>query len=377
MKNKKALIVVAEDWSFLSHRIPLARALLKEGYDVTVACRVQDHRDQIEKEGFKLIALDLVRESISPSTALKTIQILRNLYKSEQPNVIVHSSLFLSLLGSIAGIFSGFKKNVNLITGLGYVFISKSLKARLIRIFVKLAFRLFALQKSIHVVVQNQDDKQLFESLSFNTEKNLHVVRGSGVDAKLYRPAKSEPKIPQITFVGRILWAKGVEELIEAARILKQRGALPKIVLVGEPDLGNPQSATQADIDDWTKEGLVECWGRRSDIAEIYQNSTIAILPSWREGLPKSLLEAAACGLPIITTDVPGCREIVTHCENGLLVPLQNATAIANAIDTLMNDENIRQKFGRNARKLVEDELNEISIAEKTLDVVKRVSEIS
>jgi len=373
MSKKKALIVVAEDWSFLSHRIPLARALKNQGYDVVVACRVKDHRQTIEDEGFSLISLDLARESISPGSALKTIKTLSTLYKTEKPDVIIHSSLFLSLLGSIAGLISGFKKNVNLITGLGFVFISNSLKARLVRIAVKLAFRLFAAQKTISIVVQNQDDKQLFQGLSFDEKKNLHVVVGSGVDADLFHPADTEPQEQQVTFVGRILWAKGVAELVEAARILKAQNKLPKIVLVGEPDPGNPQSATQDDIDIWAREGLVECWGRRSDIAAIYQHSTIAILPSWREGLPKSLLEAAACGLPMITTDVPGCREIVTHNENGLLVPLQNPSALANAIETLISNSDLRQKFGRNARKLVEDDLNEKTIADQTVAVVQTV----
>ncbi len=374
MMSKKALIVVAEDWSFLSHRIPLARALKQDAYDVVVACRVKDHRETIEREGFKLVALDMARESISPGTALKTIRTLANLYKQERPDVIIHSSLFLSLLGSLAGLLSGFKKNVNLITGLGFVFISNSLKARIVRVAVKAAFRLFAALKTITVVVQNKDDKQLFEGLGFTSEKNLRVVVGSGVDHQHFHPAIAEPKTPQVTFVGRILWAKGVAELVEAARLLKARNALPKIVLVGEPDPGNPQSATQEDIDQWAAEGLVECWGRRSDIVEIYQQSTIAILPSWREGLPKALLEAAACGLPMITTDVPGCRELVTHNQNGLLVPLKSAEGLADAIEALMNDPDLRQKFGRAARKLVEEELNETAVAQKTLAVVNQTA---
>lgn len=371
--TKKALIVVAEDWSFLSHRVPLARALKEDGYQVAIACRIKDHKNTIEEMGFIPIALDLARESISPTTALKTIKGLMNLYKAEQPDVIVHSSLFLSLLGSLAGLFSGFRKNVNLITGLGFIFISNSAKARIVRLALKLCFRLFAKLKTISVVVQNRDDQQIFQALGFRKGDTLHVIRGSGVDDQAFRPAPHEPETQQVTFVGRILWAKGVAELVEAARLLKERGNLPKIVLVGEPDPGNPQSATTQDLENWAKEGLVECWGRRSDIANIYQHSTIAILPSWREGLPKSLLEAAACGLPIITTDVPGCREIVTHEENGLLVPLQDAQGLADAIERLIQNPTERQKFGRAARKLVEDELNQNAIAQKTLAVVNQV----
>ncbi|MDV7339799.1 glycosyltransferase family 4 protein [Terasakiella sp. A23] len=372
---KKALIIVAEDWSFLSHRVPLAQALKDDGFDVQVACRIKDHEKTIKDMGFTPIALDLARETISPGSAVKTIATLARLYKANDPDVIVHSSLFLSFLGSLAGLISGYRRNVNLITGLGFVFISDSAKAKLVRFAVKFWFRLFARLKSIAVVVQNRDDQKIFQDLGFEEGTTLHVIRGSGVDDQTFTPAANEP-VPQVTFVGRILWAKGVEELVEAARILKTRNALPKIVLVGEPDLGNPQSATQEDIDGWAKEGLVECWGRRSDIANIYQKSTIAILPSWREGLPKSLLEAAACGLPMITTDVPGCREIVTHNENGLLVPLKDANGLADAIETLVKDTDLRQKFGRAARKLVEDELNQKAIAQKTLDVAKKVADL-
>ncbi|NVK18618.1 MAG: glycosyltransferase family 4 protein [Methylocystaceae bacterium] len=373
---KKALIVVAEDWSFLSHRVPLARALNEDGFNVTIACRLSTHQKTIEDMGFHTVGLELARESISPSSAIKTIRALARLYKDQKPDVIVHSSLFLSFLGSLAGLVSGYHKNVNLITGLGFVFISNSLKAKLVRMAVKFWFRIFARMKSIAVVVQNQDDKEIFAKLGFKQGSTLHVIRGSGVDDQAYVPTDKEPKQAQVTFVGRILWAKGVEELVEAARLLKAKGKLPKIVLVGEPDPGNPQSATEDDILNWTKDGLVESWGRRSDIADIYQQSTIAILPSWREGLPKSLLEAAACGLPMITTDVPGCREIVTHEENGLLVPLKSAQGLADAIERLMNDRVLRQRLGRNARKLVETELNQKAIGQQTLAVVKQVSQV-
>lgn len=370
MPNKHALIVVAEDWSFLSHRIPLARALKKAGYDVSIACRVQKHGEQIKEEGFNLIALNLARESISPTSALKTVRDLRQLYQKQTPDVIIHSSLFLALLGSLAGLIGSHRRIVNLITGLGFIFIANTPKARLVRLAVTLFFRLFSTIKSIHVVVQNSDDQALFEKLGFRSQQTLHVIRGSGVDEKHFNPADLEPDTPQVTFVGRILWAKGVAELVEAARLLKARNKLPKIVLVGDPDPGNPQSATQEDLKKWADEGLVECWGRRSDIADIYQKSSIAILPSWREGLPKSLLEAAACGLPMIATDVPGCRELVKEGENGLLVPLQDPKAIAEAIEKLIDNPKLREKFGRAARKMVEDELNEQAIAAQTVSVV-------
>jgi len=373
MKNKKALIVVAEDWSFLSHRLPLARALHKAGAEVSVLCRVQEHQATIEQEGFRLIPLNIERENISPLNALSTIQKLRKIYKTEKPDVIIHVSLFLSFLGTLAGFLSGYRNIVNLITGLGYIFISQSLKAIIVRTIIKICFRIFSIFKSVILVVQNKDDQRVFEKLGYIKEETLSLIIGSGVNMEIYYPCVEAPKHQQVTFVGRILWAKGVKELIEAARILKQKGKLPKIVLVGEPDLGNPQSATQADIDLWSQENLVQFLGRRDDIADIYRDSTIAILPSWREGLPKSLLEAASCGLPMIATDVPGCNELVKHQENGLLVPLRDPIAIASAIETLIENETLRKTYGTNARLRVETELNDQSIAQQTLKAVKSV----
>ena len=369
MNKRKALIVVAEDWSFLSHRLPLARAMRDNGFNVTVACRVNQHKESIEAEGFQLLPLDLNRETLSPLNAIKTVRELSALYHQEKPDVIVHVSLMLSFLGGLAGFFNKQFRSVDMITGLGYVFISQSKKARLIRLIVKTCFRFFSKFNKSIIVVQNDDDKALFHSLGYTPDKTLKKVVGSGVDHTHFHPAKTEPA-PQITFVGRILWAKGVEELIEAARILKTKNKLPPIVLVGDMDPGNPQSATPEDIQRWTEDKLVEFWGKRSDIADIYRQSTIAILPSWREGLPKSLLEAAACGLPMIATDVPGCRELVHHRHNGLLVPLKNATEIANAIEELMENANLRKQFGENARQRVDEELNDQTIAKQTLDVV-------
>lgn len=374
MTAKHALIIVAEDWSFLSHRLPLAQTLLSDGYKVSVACRVNEKRQEIENMGFNLIALPLARESISPLSVLSTVWTLVKLYRRLKPSVVIHVSLFLSFLGTMAGLVSGYRRNVNLITGLGFIFISNSAKARLVRLVLKSFFSIRSLSRKTVMVVQNADDRQIFEKMGYRTGRNLYVVRGSGVDDVHFSPAEVEGTRKYVTFVGRMLWAKGVAELVGAARLLKSRNKLPKIILVGEPDPGNPQSATMEDIETWTSDGLVEYWGRRSDIVEIYRQSHIAILPSWREGMPKSLLEAAACGLPLIATDVPGCRELVDHEENGLLVTLKDPVSIADAIEKLMDDEHLRLRMGQNARKNVEEELNGRAIGRKTADIVEKTA---
>lgn len=365
-----ALIIVSEDWYFLSHRLPLARALKETGIDVHVACRVSNGKERIEREGFHLHPIEMARENLSPLSALKTISSLKKLYLEIKPDLIIHVALFSVLLGTCAALQSKTKAIVNLVTGLGYTFIAQSIKARLIRFIVKSFFRLFSMSTRVHMVVQNSDDKALMSALGFKSQTSLSLIRGSGVDASIFKPSQHNEGL--VTFVGRLLWAKGVGEVAQAAHILKQRGRNYRLILVGDPDPGNPQSASEQDIENWKKNDLLEFWGRRKDIADIYNKSALALLPSWREGLPKSLLEAAACGLPMIATDVPGCREIVRHGENGLLVPLNSPLALADAIECLMENEEMRKQYGSNARSFVERELNDIVIAKQTLDLMKQ-----
>jgi len=369
--RKKALIVVSEDWYFMSHRVPLARHLQDNGFEVHVACRFHQHESAIRALGCTPIALRLERDRISPAMVIKTVRLLARLYKKEQPDILIHCTLLLSFLGCLAAQFSRMRSpTLNLITGLGYSFLATGLKAKGIRTVIKTAFRFFATQKSHNIVVQNRDDYALFAKLGYTPNQTLHLIRGSGVDDTHFYPAPTPPSGLRVAFVARMLWAKGLQELIEAARLLKEKGQLPEIQLIGEPDPANPQSATAEDLKQWEEGGLVTVLGRRSDIAALYRKSHIAVLPSWREGLPKSLLEAAACGLPLITTDVPGCRELVEHTHNGLLVPAHDPTALAEAIATLAASPAERQRMGQNGRRLIEDSLNERAIAQQTVDVI-------
>lgn len=367
---KKALIVVSEDWYFMSHRQPLARALQQRGFEVSVACRFSQYREEIEAMGCSPLPLELERDKLSPRSALKTLKSLRQLYKGQQPDLVIHCTLLLSFLGCLASQFSSLR-SINLITGLGYSFLAQGLKARIIRTIIKTAFRLFSHQHRHGIIVQNQDDHALFQQLGFTPDQTLHTIRGSGVDDQHFCPPSHPTEGLRVAFVARMLWAKGLGELIEATRLLKAQGILPDIQLIGEPDPANPQSATEADLKGWQAEGLVTLLGRRNDIAALYQHAHIAVLPSWREGMPKSLLEAAACGLPLVTTDVPGCRELVQHNHNGLLVPPHNPQALAEALAFLIENPDERQRMGKNARHEVETKLNERVIAQETVHVIE------
>lgn len=368
--RRKTMIVCGEDWSFVSHRIGLGRAALVRGDDVVVACNVGAVADALRAEGFRVVDVPIARGGLSPIKSLKTVKALACLIRRENPDVIVNVAIQCVVLSVFAGMLVGAERSVNMVTGLGFLFVSGGAKVKVVRSIVSMILRVYARFPSVHVIVQNQDDYALMTGLGFKADR-LNLVRGSGVDISAYSPVERAPGHPKTAiFVARMLWSKGLAELVEAARILKSRGRDYRILLAGDADLTNPDSANDTDLAQWQKEGLVEWLGKRSDIAALLRQSDLAVLPSWREGLPKALLEAAACGLAMVATDVPGCREIVSHNQNGLLVPLRDANALADAIEELMEDDAKRAEFGKSARKLVEEELCDGVIVARTLAVV-------
>ena len=368
--RRKTMIVCAEDWSFVSHRIGLGRAALVRGDDVVVACNVGDAADALRKEGFRVVDVPIARGGLSPLKSLKTVKSLACLIRREQPDVIVNVAIQCVVLSAFAGLLVGAKRSVNMITGLGFLFVSGGVKARVVRHIVSLVLRVYARCPSINVIVQNRDDHALMFGLGFK-ESRLALIRGSGVDISAFAPRTTSSDGPKTAiFVARMLWSKGLAELIEAARTLKSRNRTYRFLLVGDADPANPDSASESDLVKWQQDGLIEWLGKRSDIAHLLRSADLAVLPSWREGLPKSLLEAASSGLAMVSTDVPGCREIVSHQENGLLVPLRDANALADAIEKLMEDDATRHAYGAAARGLVERELCDQVIIAKTLAVV-------
>ncbi|HCK18535.1 MAG TPA: hypothetical protein DHW36_08465 [Thalassospira sp.] len=371
--RRKTMIVCAEDWSFVSHRIGLGRAALVRGDDVVVACNTGTAAQELRKEGFRVVSIPIARGGLSPIKSLNTIRALACLIRRENPDVVVNVAIQCVVLSSFAGLMVGAKRTVNMVTGLGFLFVSDGAKAKIVRHIVSLLLRLYAFCPSIRMIVQNADDHALMKALGF-TEKRLMLIRGSGVDISTFRPTdkatREDSESRTAVFVARMLWSKGLGELIEAARMLKSRDRNYRILLVGDTDPANPDSANEKDLLEWQSQGLIEWMGKRSDVAELLRDADLAVLPSWREGLPKSLLEAAASGLAMVATDVPGCREIVRHGENGLLVPLRDGTQLANAIEELIEDDTRREAYGQAARMLVERELCDSVIIAKTLAFV-------
>jgi len=367
------LFVVTEDWYFCSHRLQLAVAAQKAGYNVAVVTQETSHGDEIRQAGLRLIPIKFQRSGRNPFSDFMTIRSLIRIYRTEQPDLIHHVSLKPILYGSIAARFSGISNVINAMTGLGYVFSSENFFARFIRFLISPLLRyIFSARKTI-TIFQNVDDLKTLEDRNLVKHEQAVIIRGSGVDPDIYVPGKNNLDIPQIILVARMLWDKGVGEFVQAAKLLLAKGTTARFILIGETDSENPAAISIEQLKIWQDEKSIEWWGRRSDVQEILQRSTIACLPSYREGMPKFLLEAASAGLPIVTTDVPGCREVVINDENGYLVPPRNSEALADAIEKLLNDKTLRREMGRIGRVLVEREFGIEKIVKETLFLYQRM----
>jgi len=368
---RKVLYFVTEDWYFCSHRLPIARVARDAGCEVIVVTRVNAHGEAITQEGFRLIPSQMRRRSKNPVRELAAILEIIAIYRRERPDLVHHVAMKPVLYGSIAAWLVGVPAVVNALAGLGFVFSSDRWKAKLLRPWIRSAFRLLLNQERGKVILQNPDDQRLLTESGVLSLDRTVLIRGSGVDVSCFS-ASPEPKDGPVvvTLVARMLLDKGVVEFVKAARLLKQQGVSFRAVLVGGPDPENPASVPENQMLAWQSEGIVEWWGQRSDIPAVWAQSHIAVLPTtYGEGVPKSLIEAAACARPIIATDVPGCREIVQHERNGLLVPVKDPTALADAIARLITDEDLRRMMGRKGRELVEREFAESIVVQKTLDL--------
>lgn len=370
MTAPRLMFFVTEDWYFCSHRLPLAIAAREAGFDVVVVTRVREHGEQIRSAGIRLLSFESERRSMNPLSMFATVVRLASLYRQERPDIVHHVALKPILTGSIAARIAGIRRVVNALTGLGWLYSSDSRTASLLGFFVRRVLGM--LLSHGRVIVQNPDDRAWLTSLGVKDDA-IRLIRGSGVDIHRFHPHSTAYGAPVIVLVARMLRDKGVGEFVEAARCLGLRRDQARFVLVGDPDPANPASIPEATLRQWDTEGIVEWWGRRSDMAEVYAQAHIACLPSYREGLPMSLLEAAACGLPIVATDVPGCREIVLQGENGLLVPPRDSETLARALNLLIHDAGLRARMGRRGRELALAEFSAQRIIAETLALYREM----
>jgi glycosyltransferase involved in cell wall biosynthesis len=365
----KALLFANTDWYLYNFRLPLAKALRSEGYEVVLLSPPGDYAGPLMREGFRWIAFPFSRKGVNPISELVTLWRLVRLYRSEQPDLVHHFTIKCVLYGGIAARWSRARAIVSAVTGLGHVFTTDSWRNRLLRPLVSLIYRLVFSRSQI--VFQNPDDRSDFLRLTLVRENQAHLIRGSGADIDYFSPRVTRQAGRPLTvlMVGRLLQEKGVREFVEAAEIV--RGRMPDVcfLLAGGPDPGNPSSIDPAAIAVWQQKGHVTFLGHREGIRDLLRDADLAVLPSYREGAPLSLIEAAACGLPLVATDVPGCREVVFNKVNGLLVPPRDSQGLADAILELLLDGERRLAMGEQSRRLACHLFSQDRVIRETMNV--------
>ena len=366
-------IVTNHDWCFISHRLPIALEALKEGHEVYLLAIDTGRRKEVENLGIRFIPIPLNPTGKNPLEEIRTIASLRNIYRKIQPDVIHHITMKVSLLGCIAAKSLGIRNVVNAISGFGYAFTDgrKGWLQKAIALEMNWAFK----SDHFHFILQNPYDLAQLEGKQFVPEKNIHLIKGSGVDLQKFAFRKPEQKERlTLLFPARILGDKGIRELIKAMMEVRLRiEKRAKLILAGDCTATNPTAIHENELKNMLVEDYIEWIGFRQDMVSTYRESDIVVLPSYREGLPKALIEACATGRPIITTDVPGCRDCVINGYNGLLVKAKDVSSLAEAIVRMVEDEKMRLMFGLHSRELAEKEFGIEEVVKKHLQIYQQL----
>jgi glycosyltransferase involved in cell wall biosynthesis len=368
MSPPRLLFLMNEALFFTTHRLPVALAAQKAGYEVHVAAPHEDGPVAvIEGAGFQYHDLPLKRGGRGLAGELRLLARCFQLIRRIKPDLVHHVAMKPVIFGGLASRLLGVRAVVHAITGMGFLFIRDDVPARVIRTLIMPLYRYALGHPNARVIFQNPDDLGMFLDRRLVRPDITVMIKGCGVDMTTFAPAPAPDGPITVMFPARILGDKGVHEFIHAARALKADGAQARFILVGRRDPANPTDVAEAAIRGWEAEGVVEWWGFRTDMPQVLPQAHIVCMPSYREGLPRGLIEAAACGLPIVTADVPGCREVVRHGESGFLVPARDGPATAAAIGKLLNDAGLRRSMGRAARQLALDEFTVEAFVADTL----------
>ena len=350
------LFVVNTPEFFISHRLPLAIAARTAGFTVHIATGPGPACQQIAELGFEHHLLPICRNWINPLVELRTLWGLYKVLRSIRPDLVHLVTIKPVLYGGLMARLAGVPAMVAAISGLGTVFVDRNQARSWMRRGVEWLYRLALGHPNAKVIFQNPDDRAALIGMGAVREGKTTLIRGSGVSLAVYLMREEPQGVPVVTFAARLLKDKGVMEFVAAARELMRRGVAARFWLAGSLDPGNLTSISEDVLSQWSKEGAVEVLGYQSDIPNLFANSNIVVLPSYREGLPKALIEAAACGRAVVTTDVPGCRDAIEPEKTGLLVPCRDAAALADAIQSLIDDPQRRKQMGLSGRALAERE---------------------
>lgn len=365
--SRSLMFVVNNPAFFLSHRLPIALAAKAQGYDVSVATMDGEAVDAIKGHGLTHYVLPMSRSGMNPLAEFKTLYAIYRLFKIVEPDIVHLVTIKPVLYGGIAARLAGVKGVVSAISGLGFIFTREHKGIDWVRLVTQQLYRYALGHRNSRVIFQNSNDREILGSIGAVRDEQVVMIRGSGVNLEQYA-AQSEPPLPiTIIFVARLLKDKGLLEYVDAAGMSQRDGKPYRWLVVGNPDPGNPASVTEDEARSWGDR--VQWLGERNDIAALYADSHIVVLPSYREGLPKSLVEAAACGRAVITTDVPGCRDAIEAGLTGVLVPVRDARAIYDAVCELAEDTEKRQAMGHAGRALAQDAFDIRKVVQAHLDI--------
>ena len=375
----KVVLFANTDWYLYNFRRSLALALREAGHELLLISPHGPYGQKLRELGLRWEPVLMDRRSLNPFREIKLLWHFWKILRHERPSLLHCFTIKCAVYGSLAARFAGVPARVNAVTGMGYVFTSDNRNARMLRPLVRALLKQALGGRGMRLVLQNPDDLVEFERAGLVDPSDVRLIRGSGVDCSRFVASSSRPaedttaRSQRVLLPSRLLWDKGIAEFIAAARQLRAEGRAVAFLLAGDPDPGNPAAVPESTLRSWEEEGVVEWLGHVDDMPALYATVDIVVLPSYREGLPKSLIEAAACGLPLVATDVPGCREVIIDGEDGLLVPVHDAVALAVAIARLLDNRELAARLGAAARKKALSEFDERIVIDHTFAVYQEL----
>ncbi len=376
----KVILFANTEWYLYNFRRSLALALREGGHEVLLVSPPGPYGKKLQAMGFRWVAAPMERRSLNPLRELALLRWLRSLMQAEQVDLVHGFTIKCAVYGSLAARWAarvpGLPARVNAVAGMGYVFTSDDLKARLLRPVVRSLLKLALGGQGARLILQNPDDVALFERARLVDMGQVRLIPGSGVNCERFTPRPAGTPVNEpftVVLPARLLWDKGLQEYVQASQMLKAEGRVIRFQLAGDPDPGNPAAVPETTVRDWVAQGLVEWLGHVDDMPALFGAVDAVVLPSYREGLPKGLIEAAACALPLVATDVPGCREVVSHEKDGLLVPVKDGAALARAIARLQDEPALRERLGQAARAKALARFDERIVVDKTMGVYREL----
>lgn len=373
----KILLFSNTDWFMFNFNLPLANRLRQEGHQIILLSPPGVYAAKMQDLGFRWVAAPMGRGSLNIFREVALIIWLVKFFLREHIDLIHSFTIKCVVYGSLAARIARIPARINTVAGMGYVFASSHIKAKVLRPMVEILMHVSLGGKHSRLIVLNHSDFNFFRNTRIVDQNSIYLVPGAGIDCQKFSPSNKIRRRSLFTVLlpARLLWDKGVAEYVESARILKVGGNDYDFLLAGSLDPENPSAVTELKINEWTKQGLVRWLGHIDDMPALFQSVDVVVLPSYREGLPTGLTEAGACALPLITTDVPGCNEVVTNEIDGLLVPIKNPKSIADALSRLKDDPALCYRLGRAARAKAVSQFDNKIVIQRTLDVYKGLIE--